>query len=327
MKKFLFTCLFLCAAALMAEPALYQLLTLPSGSAPTIDGTADEWPESYFIDTLDSDDNVYYRTSTTPWTAANYQIRVYGAHDAAKIYFAVKVITDDVNTMCGTQDKWSACDNIKINPGGKAVAFYVWANGTSFRNPSCPYVVGTSLWLGGNPTGSGAFPSYEFAVDKMVADPFGMGTMQLSVGSEDNDGNSELFAAVGAEYLGPKQDDASNPWDNPTSYPTFNMSTTEGSPVAVENGTLLVKNGCSLAASPNPFKPATTLSYNTDLKSEIIVYSVAGKAVQSFAVNAGAGKVNWDGKDRSGRLLSSGVYIAAIENGKNSRTLKLFLAR
>jgi hypothetical protein len=107
------------------------------------------------------------------------------------------------------------------------------------------------------------------------------------------------------------------------------MSATEG-PVmgtGVESVSLAVKNSCSLAASPNPFKPATTLSYSTNLKGEITIYNVSGKAVKSFAVNAGSGKVSWNGRDHSGQLLSSGVYIAAIENGKNSRTLKLFLAR
>lgn len=322
MRKTTVFCIALMAAIAAAAPGSFEIKKLPSGSTPAVDGEISGWGEAYFLDSLKSNDNVYYGTDN--WAPSMYQFNVYAAHDEAKVYFVVAVTCDPTNTVCGTQNGWSNCDNIKINPGGQAMAFYVWANGTSYLNPSCPYTLNSTVFCTSNPTGSkGTLPAYEFSLDKTVIDPFGMNTFQLSVGSEDN----VVFAAVGAEYTGNKHDDASNPWDNPLYYPTFTLAETEGPPISVESSLPQGKAGNSLTASPNPFRPATFILFTSAEKGLLSIYNVAGKVVRSFPVSAGNGKVQWDARDRAGKPLSAGIYIARLENSRSTQNLRLFLAR
>jgi hypothetical protein len=66
--------------------------------------------------------------------------------------------------------------------------------------------------------------------------------------------------------------------------------------------------------SPNPFNPATTISYELHAtgRVELRVFDVGGKLVRSL-VNGektpGVHVVDWDGTDNSGRRMSSGVYL------------------
>jgi hypothetical protein len=216
-------------ANLLAAPSNFTVLKLPTGHIPTIDGNVSEWPETYFIDSLRSDDNVYARDSQDPWTRDEFQMKLYCAWDDQMVYFAVKVIADDVIISTGSSS-WNM-DNIKVNPGGQPMAFYIGINGTIPMSPSSPYVPGTSLKMAVIANGNGAYPTYEFAIQKDLLDPFMMNMYQISVGTEDNDntsGTDQTFMAVGAEYRGNKQDWNGNPWDNPLYYPTYMLNSANG---------------------------------------------------------------------------------------------------
>jgi len=74
------------------------------------------------------------------------------------------------------------------------------------------------------------------------------------------------------------------------------------------------------AAYPNPFNPETTLRYGVDQKSlvEILIYNVRGQIVRKLMSedkDVGWHQIRWDGRDDSGRILSSGVYFARMHMG------------
>ncbi len=68
---------------------------------------------------------------------------------------------------------------------------------------------------------------------------------------------------------------------------------------------------------PNPFNPSTTISFvlPSSGKASLAVYDVTGRKVRELAVGtmtAGAHSAVWDGRDASGRAVSSGVYFARL---------------
>ena len=303
-------------AGLFAVPSSYQIPGCAAGFTPAIDGNLSEWSDTYFIDSLRSDDNIFCRDNTFPWTRADFQYKVFAAHDDAKVYFSLQLLADEgfqTGSSGGCDDGW------KINPGGKATAFYLMHNGTVIVNPSCPFALGSTLFATIIPTPNQPNCTAEFSLDKMVLDPFGMGTFQLCVGMEEGDTPDCMdthYGGIGVEYLGNKQDWNSNPWDNPMYYPTFSLQAPK-----VESR-VAARAVETLAASPNPFTPATTLCYNIKNSGSLKIYDMAGKVVESFAVMAGAGSVEWNADG-----MASGIYVARLISGKSTLNTRLFLTR
>lgn len=69
---------------------------------------------------------------------------------------------------------------------------------------------------------------------------------------------------------------------------------------------------------PNPFNPETTISYSLkeDAKVSIFIYNTKGQKVRSLVngqIQAGYHTVTWNGKDESGRNVSSGIYFAMFD--------------
>jgi hypothetical protein len=328
MKKGLIFCLALFVAMLMAAPSTFTVKKLPAGSAPNIDGDMSEWVIDYFVDSLHSDDNCYYREASgggllPEWARDKYQMEAYMTWDDAWVYYAVKITGDD-----DPQGAPATCaydqEALKVNPGGQAMAFYLCNSGDFKVNPSSPYTVGVTLKGGANPTGNTGLPTYEFAIDLALLDPFNMQMWQLSVGTEDN---ATYFMGLGAEYTGPKDDGDGNPWDNPLYYPTYTLSSEEGPSLAIESGLYPSHTAENISASPNPFRSAAYVSYKVKNAGSLKIYNVSGKVVKSFNTKAGSGKVMWDGTDKAGKRVSSGIYIARIISGKNRLNARLFLAQ
>lgn len=83
---------------------------------------------------------------------------------------------------------------------------------------------------------------------------------------------------------------------------------------------------------PNPFNPATTISY-TLAKSgrvKLEVFNLLGEKVKTLVFaeqRAGLHQENWDGKDQSGRSVSSGLYLYRLRLENFSQTKKMMLVR
>lgn len=320
MKKYVVLCIFLVVAMVAAAPANLDVKRLHSAVTMNVDGTLGEMDESYFIDSLTSGNNCFAWDVGWDWATAKFNYMLYASHDDAKVYFAMKTLH---NVYLESGSSTGCSDAFKINPGGQAMAVYIFFNGSVVVNPSCPYTQGSTLFAGANVTGNGTgLPTIEFSLDKSVIDPFGMGTFQLSVGFEEGDSPSSdcmktIYGGVGVEYTGNKQDWVSNPWDNPLYYPTFTLTE-----VIANQSAVTVKSAEMISASPNPFMPSTTIAYNVKNNGLLKIYDVAGKVVHSASVKSGAGKIQWDATD-----LASGIYVARLISGKNVLNTRLFLTR
>ncbi len=85
---------------------------------------------------------------------------------------------------------------------------------------------------------------------------------------------------------------------------------------------------------PNPFNPKTTIKYNLEKKTNVILkmYNIHGQEVKTLVnklQTSGGKSITWDGTDNFGRKVSSGVYVYRIQSeaddwpGKSKKLLIL----
>jgi len=85
--------------------------------------------------------------------------------------------------------------------------------------------------------------------------------------------------------------------------------------------------------TPNPFNPRTVIRYElpTDgLETSLRVYDLRGSLVRTLVDGpqfAGTRTVTWNGRDDSGRMVSSGMYFYRLTVGTESKTKKLMLLK
>jgi hypothetical protein len=83
---------------------------------------------------------------------------------------------------------------------------------------------------------------------------------------------------------------------------------------------------------PNPFVRETSIAFGIDEPGEVSleVYDVAGRLVRvlvSGTRNANRYLETWDGRDGSGKLVSSGVYFYRLRTASFKRSMKMLLVR
>jgi flagellar hook assembly protein FlgD len=88
----------------------------------------------------------------------------------------------------------------------------------------------------------------------------------------------------------------------------------------------------SLTAAPNPFNPATTISYTVPVEGrlKVAIYDVRGARVATLVDGMhqpGSFSVQWNGRSASGAVVSSGVYFARVTQGEGVVTEKLTLLK
>jgi len=83
---------------------------------------------------------------------------------------------------------------------------------------------------------------------------------------------------------------------------------------------------------PNPFERSTIISYQIP-KSEMVnlqVYNVAGQLVKTLVNTAqepGAYHVEWNGQDKSGKLVSNGIYFYCLRSGGQELSRRMIVVR
>lgn len=84
---------------------------------------------------------------------------------------------------------------------------------------------------------------------------------------------------------------------------------------------------------PNPFNPSTEIRYGIPSASRVSIkiYDILGREVAVLAnnesKNVGWHTVTWDGRDRIGNIVASGIYLCRLVSGSNVRTVKLALTK
>ncbi|NQV18431.1 MAG: T9SS type A sorting domain-containing protein [Armatimonadetes bacterium] len=82
---------------------------------------------------------------------------------------------------------------------------------------------------------------------------------------------------------------------------------------------------------PNPFNPSTTISFELNTENfedtEISIYNLKGQKIKQYSIFNNQSSIVWDGKDKSGNAVSSGIYLYRLETGKYSSTKKMLLMK
>lgn len=82
---------------------------------------------------------------------------------------------------------------------------------------------------------------------------------------------------------------------------------------------------------PNPFNQQIALTFNLPRKGEINlqIYNILGRKVYDLSktFNAGSARLLWEGKDKSGAALSSGIYFLRISDGRKAELRKILLMK
>jgi hypothetical protein len=82
---------------------------------------------------------------------------------------------------------------------------------------------------------------------------------------------------------------------------------------------------------PNPFNPKTRIALSLPEASDwsVKIYNIAGQLVNDYAGTADAGLVEvvWDGTDRNGNTVASGIYFYKAEAGNYTATKKMMLMK
>ncbi|PID28673.1 MAG: hypothetical protein CSB55_03855 [Candidatus Cloacimonadota bacterium] len=97
---------------------------------------------------------------------------------------------------------------------------------------------------------------------------------------------------------------------------------------------VVAENQVKLGNYPNPFNPVTALSYNLTPKqakdAKISVYNSRGQLVKIFnrlESDGKRGQVIWNGKDNSGKSVSSGIYYYRLTGNGFSKSKKMVLMK
>lgn len=83
---------------------------------------------------------------------------------------------------------------------------------------------------------------------------------------------------------------------------------------------------------PNPFNSSTTFHFNlSDIKYHqkliLTIYDIKGRLILNKNLNFNESHYSWDARDNNGHLLSSGIYIAFVQNSTDTFKRKILLVR
>ena len=121
------------------------------------------------------------------------------------------------------------------------------------------------------------------------------------------------------------------PWDT-GSVNSFCLRFTYESSVSAAGEDELPRELVATGNFPNPFNPMTTIKFAlpSEGRVDVAVYDVAGRKVAtvlSEVLSAGFQEVKWQGKDDTGRTVSSGTYFYRVTAGGRTVTGKMLLMK
>jgi len=131
----------------------------------------------------------------------------------------------------------------------------------------------------------------------------------------------EEYEVTGVQYFG---------WGNFMVLPRF-ISDIVG-PSGIEEGNMINPVFELTQNYPNPFNPETIIEYSIpqNSKIELNIYNIKGQKVKrlvSDQFSAGQHSVIWDGRDSSGKSVSSGIYFYKLKAANFEKTRKMILMK
>ncbi len=83
---------------------------------------------------------------------------------------------------------------------------------------------------------------------------------------------------------------------------------------------------------PNPFNPTTTLVVEVPIREhvELLIYDLQGRSVKVLCnetLDPGCHFYIWDGRDESGSMQSSGIYLCVLRAGSYQQTMRIALVK
>ncbi len=83
---------------------------------------------------------------------------------------------------------------------------------------------------------------------------------------------------------------------------------------------------------PNPFNPSTTIAFDTPMDGQvrIDIFNILGQRVVTIVdefMHAGSYRFEWDGRDRAGNHVTSGIYFAKLSTQTHTSSIKLLLLK
>ena len=99
-----------------------------------------------------------------------------------------------------------------------------------------------------------------------------------------------------------------------------------------EDEEIIPEQYCLSQNAPNPFNPTTVISFDLPRRCEatLEVFNILGRKVATLAegeLAAGRHRVVFDGNDKSGEPLSSGVYFYRLKTHEYVQTRKMTLLK
>jgi hypothetical protein len=107
----------------------------------------------------------------------------------------------------------------------------------------------------------------------------------------------------------------------------------KGTPTAILPGRDVPTSFALLPNYPNPFNPTTTIVYKVPSGGALVtvrVYDVEGRLVRTLVdryVGGGTHTVDWNGRDRKGNAVASGVYFYRMKTTAFAETRKMVLLK
>ncbi|MBN2088876.1 carbohydrate-binding protein [candidate division KSB1 bacterium] len=86
------------------------------------------------------------------------------------------------------------------------------------------------------------------------------------------------------------------------------------------------------SAYPNPFNPATTITFELprDSQVEVSILNLLGKKIRTLKekqLKAGTHSIQWDAKDDGGNMVATGLYICKLQVNDDVQTMKLMFLK
>lgn len=116
--------------------------------------------------------------------------------------------------------------------------------------------------------------------------------------------------------------------------PPVKVVTPTGEPFSFESPFFTILTGSfaqSISNFPNPFNPdkeGCQIVYNLNSSSPVTckIFTVTGELVNSFEIPAGQTSFTWDGKNKDGRTVQSGVYLGWLKVKNSNEEVKIKIA-